>query len=321
MIAHLLYKKSYWFVSVLTLGLLFLAACQPQPSVPVTGGAATSNSPAPQAAAPQQVMPAATAATIKAAASSEAVINVAMDPKFGKILVGNNGMTLYMFTKDGPNQSNCSGGCMKYWPPLLTQGSPDLGEGIDKSLVSSAPLANGSMIVTYNKMPLYYWVKDSKPGDTTGQNVDKAWYVVSPDGKVLGMPDASGTSANSAVVPAEPMITAAADSKLGQILVGDKGMTLYVFAKDSPNQSNCTGNCLMNWPPLLTHGNPTLGAGIDKSLLGSAALADGTQIVTYNKMPLYYFIKDTKPGDTNGQNVGKLWSALSPNGKPAGMVK
>jgi len=149
--------------------MLFLAACQPQMTVPVTGG----NSTAPQAA--------------PAAASSEAVINIATDPKLGKILVGNNGMTLYMYTKDAPNQSNCSAGCLKAWPPLLTQGSPTLGAGVDPSLVGTATMADGSKIVTYNKMPLYYWQKDSKAGDTTGQNVGKVWYVVSPDGKVVGM--------------------------------------------------------------------------------------------------------------------------------------
>jgi len=114
------------------------------------------------------------------------MINVASDPKLGKILVGNNGMTLYMYTKDAPNQSNCSGGCLKAWPALLTMGSPTLGDGVDKTLVGTASLPDGSKIVTYNKMPLYYWVKDTKAGDVTGQNVGGVWYVVSPDGKVIG---------------------------------------------------------------------------------------------------------------------------------------
>ena len=44
-------------------------------------------------------------------------------------------------------------------------------------------------------------------------------------------------------------------------------------------------------------------------------LADGTRMVTYNDMPLYYFAKDTKPGDTNGQGVGGFWFVVSPDGK------
>jgi predicted lipoprotein with Yx(FWY)xxD motif len=120
-------------------------------------------------------------------APGEAAISVATDPTLGKILVGNNDMTLYIYTKDTPDQSNCTGACLVNWPPLLTKGSPVLGAGVDKSLVGSAALADGTRIVTYNKMPLYYWAKDTKPGDTTGQNVGKVWFVIGPDGKVIGM--------------------------------------------------------------------------------------------------------------------------------------
>jgi predicted lipoprotein with Yx(FWY)xxD motif len=203
---------------------------------------------------------------------------------------------------------------------LLTQGSPTLGEGVDASLVGTASLPDGSKIVTYNKMPLYYWVKDTKPGDTTGQGVGNVWYVVSPEGKVIDT-DASSSapapavSAAPAPAAAEPTVSIATDAKLGKILVGDKGMTLYIFTKDGPNQSNCNADCLAKWPPLLTQGSPTLGEGVDPALVGSATLPDGTKIVTYNKMPLYYFVKDTKPGDTAGQGVGSVWFVVSPQGK------
>jgi hypothetical protein len=96
-------------------------------------------------------------------------------------------MTLYMFTKDEPDKSNCDPSCLKKWPPLLTNGNPVLGAGVDQSLVGSAPLPDGSRIVTYNKMPLYYWYKDLKPGDTDGQDVGNVWYVVAPDGRVIGL--------------------------------------------------------------------------------------------------------------------------------------
>jgi predicted lipoprotein with Yx(FWY)xxD motif len=66
-------------------------------------------------------------------------------------------------------------------------------------------------------------------------------------------------------------------------------------------------------------GSPTLGPGVDATLVGSATLADGTKIVTYNKMPLYYYAKDTKPGDTTGQGVGSVWYVVGPDGKPIGM--
>jgi predicted lipoprotein with Yx(FWY)xxD motif len=249
--------------------------------------------------------------------SNEATLNVVTDLQLGKILVGNNGMTLYIYTKDGPDQSNCTGGCLAKWPPLLTQGNPKLGEGVDASLVGTATLADGSMIVTYNKMPLYYWANDSKPGDTTGQGVGSVWYVISPDGKVnTDVPGSMGSSSSSGV--SEATINVVNDAKLGKILVDGKGMTLYIYTKDGPDQSNCTGDCLTKWPPLITQGNPTLGDGVDSSLIGTATLADGSKIVTYNKMPLYYWYKDTKAGDATGQGVGSVWFVVSPDGQPVG---
>jgi predicted lipoprotein with Yx(FWY)xxD motif len=166
--------------------------------------------------------------------------------------------------------------------------------------VGTAKLADGSMIVTYNKMPLYYYAKDTKAGDTTGQNVGFVWYVVGPDGKVIGM---------------DAALKVATDPKLGKILVDAKGMTLYMYTKDTPDTSNCKDACLKAWPPLLTNGTPYFGDGVDKALIGTAKLADGTMIVTYNKMPLYYYAKDVKPGDVTGQNVGTVWYVVAPDGK------
>ena len=260
-------------------------------------------------------------AASQAVAPGEASLSVATDAKLGKILVGTNGMTVYMFTKDDPNQSNCNAECLAKWPPLLTQGNPALGEGVDAALVGTASLPDGSKIVTYNKLPLYYWVKDIRPGDTTGQGVGSVWYVVSPDGKVVGEDSSSAASAPAVTVAPAPVIvpgpslSVATDARLGKILVGDNGMALYIFTKDGPDQSNCNAECLVKWPPLLTQGNPTLGEGVDASLIGSATLPDGSKIVTYNQMPLYYWVKDTKPGDTTGEGVGGVWFVISPLGK------
>ena len=119
-------------------------------------------------------------------APREASINVATDPKFGSILVGNNGMTLYAYSSDPPDQSTCTGGCANVWPALMTQGSPVLGSGVDATKVGTATLTNGSKAVTYNHMVLYYYSKDSKAGDTLGQGVGSVWYVVSPAGQQVG---------------------------------------------------------------------------------------------------------------------------------------
>ena len=141
-----------------------------------------------------------------------------------------------------------------------------------------------------------------------------------PDGHEIEGPSESAATPTTAPAATfvEPTINVATDPTLGQILVDGKGMTLYIFTNDTPDQSNCSGNCLANWPPLLTQGNPTLGTGVDASLVGTATLADGTQIVTYDHQPLYYFIHDTNPGDTNGQGVGSVWYVINPDGEIIG---
>jgi predicted lipoprotein with Yx(FWY)xxD motif len=98
--------------------------------------------------------------------------------------------------------------------------------------------------------------------------------------------------------------------------VDGKGMTLYMFTKDTKDskKSVCAGQCLVQWPPL--YGKPTAGRGADDSKLGSFALPDGTMQATYNGWPLYYWFKDTKAGDTLGQDVGEVWFVLDRDGSP-----
>jgi len=285
-------KKSIIFVGLLTLGALILSACQTQ-VIPVTGDM------------PQEVpLVADPTMEVKEMGIS---LEVAKDPALGEILVDGKGMTLYMFTKDEPNKVNCAGDCLAAWPPLLADGTVTVGAGVDASLLGEALLPDGSMIVTYNQMPLYYWVNDIKPGDTTGQDVNKVWYVVSPAGVPIGMAEP------------EPMDTVLLQvynhPEYGEILADGNDMILYMFTKDGPDVSNCAGGCLESWPPLLAVDDFTLGEGIDDSLLGEADLPDGSKIVTYNKMPLYYWVGDAQPGDTNGQGVNEVWYVVSVDGK------
>ena len=108
-----------------------------------------------------------------------------------------------------------------------------------------------------------------------------------------------------------------AQSDLGQILVDSQGRTLYLFEKDMGTQSECTGDCADNWPPLRATGKPTVGAGADASLVGTTPRSDGAAQVTYNGHPIYLFAGDQQPGDTNGQGLSALgasWFVLSPAG-------
>lgn len=101
------------------------------------------------------------------------------------------------------------------------------------------------------------------------------------------------------------------DAALGQYLTAPNGMTLYLFTKDTAGVSTCYAQCAVNWPPLLATTLPKLPAGATGKLTLTPR-TDGTQQVTYNNMPLYYWIKDAKAGDTTGQNVGGVWFVVKP---------
>jgi predicted lipoprotein with Yx(FWY)xxD motif len=93
------------------------------------------------------------------------------------VLVGPNGMTLYTFDKDiaGSGKSTCNGPCATNWPPLMA-GAMDNAAG-DYSVVTRD---DGSKQWAVKGKPLYYWAKDSKPGDKTGDGVNKVWQTAKP---------------------------------------------------------------------------------------------------------------------------------------------
>jgi predicted lipoprotein with Yx(FWY)xxD motif len=110
---------------------------------------------------------------------------------------------------------------------------------------------------------------------------------------------------------------AVANSGLGRVLVNGRGHTLYLFEKDKHGKSACIGQCGGFWPPLITSGKPLATAGAKTSLLGTTKRADGRLQVTYNHHPLYTFVKDTRKGQTNGEEVdafGAEWYAVSAAG-------
>jgi predicted lipoprotein with Yx(FWY)xxD motif len=130
---------------------------------------------------------------------------------------------------------------------------------------------------------------------------------------------ASSPSASPAASPAAAgaTIAVATNSKLGQILVDGRGITVYLFVVDTGTTSTCYTSCAAVWPPVLTTGAPQAGAGATASLLGTTTRTDGKIEVTYAGHPLYYFIQDKAVGDTTGQGVngfGGLWWVMSPAG-------
>ena len=124
----------------------------------------------------------------------------------------------------------------------------------------------------------------------------------------------SATQAPAAAAPSGPAMVDVGQGALGAHLVDSKGMTLYLFTKDSPGNTTCYGKCAAAWPPLLTSGAAQAGSGIDSSKFGTVTRTDGTIQVTYNSWPLYYYAKDQQAGDTTGEGVGSVWFCISPSG-------
>jgi predicted lipoprotein with Yx(FWY)xxD motif len=129
----------------------------------------------------------ATLALAGTAKSHGTVVKVAKSP-LGGIVVDSKGITLYDFVKDKGTMSACYGACAALWPPLLTSGKPVAGPGVKASLLGTTKRSDGKLEVTYGGHPLYYFVTDRKPGQTTGQGVNQfggPWWVLSAAGKEI----------------------------------------------------------------------------------------------------------------------------------------
>jgi predicted lipoprotein with Yx(FWY)xxD motif len=108
---------------------------------------------------------------------------------------------------------------------------------------------------------------------------------------VLAVAGCGGSSASGSVAPpttmnGRPATFGVASGDLGEILVNSQGRTRYRFQRDSVTKSACTSACASDWPPLRSHGTPTVGSGADASMVATSARSDGRQQVTYSGHPL-----------------------------------
>jgi predicted lipoprotein with Yx(FWY)xxD motif len=139
----------------------------------------------------------------------------------------------------------------------------------------------------------------SAPGAATSSADESASSTVSPT--------ASASASGGTEIEAE-------DSDLGTILVDAEGNTIYFFANDEEGVSNCTADCLANWPRVVADGTPVAGDGVTAEL-GTLEVSGGAQL-TVNGFPAYYFAGDGAAGDTNGQGVAGIWWVFGADGEP-----
>ncbi|APO75319.1 lipoprotein repeat-containing protein [Rhizobium etli 8C-3] len=115
------------------------------------------------------------AASAAATAAFAAAPVMTVESAKGKVLAGENGMTLYTFKKDTKGVSNCYDQCAKNWPPLMAA-SDAKADGA----YSIIDRKDGTKQWAKDGMPLYFWVKDTKKGDITGDGVGGNWDLAKP---------------------------------------------------------------------------------------------------------------------------------------------
>jgi predicted lipoprotein with Yx(FWY)xxD motif len=213
----------------------------------------------------------------------------------GNYIVDNNGRTLYVFTKDVIGDSTCTGSCLNIWP-VFYQEKIDVASGLNSSDFGTITRSDGEKQTTYQGWPLYYFASDVNPGDMKGEGVNGIWFIARPDYTVF-----------------------IADKDNMKFIVDAKGNTLYNFTRDKPDLSNCTGDCLKIWPVFYAE-NIVAPSTLNTSDFGVITNSEGSKQTTYKQMPLYYYVNDTKRGDTNGQGVNNAWFAVGPEATPVPAV-
>jgi predicted lipoprotein with Yx(FWY)xxD motif len=131
-------------------------------------------------------------------------------------------------------------------------------------------------------------------------------------GSAAAQPSASKAAAASGAA------VATGNTDVGTVLVDSSGKTLYAFAADAKDHSNCSGSCAQYWPPVtVAKGSPTAAKGVSATL-GTTTRTDGSMQLTVDGWPMYTYAGDAKAGDATGQGKnlsGGLWWVVDPSGQ------
>jgi predicted lipoprotein with Yx(FWY)xxD motif len=115
-------------------------------------------------------------------------------------------------------------------------------------------------------------------------------------------------AALASAVQASPTVSVTPSPVVGHgILTDDRGLTLYRYTEDQGSSSVCYAGCARAWPPVVVDALPAVDNAAVAENLGLTSRDDGTQQLTYQGAPLYYYVGDTSPGDANGQASDGVW--------------
>ncbi|MEO6857578.1 MAG: hypothetical protein ABI323_03195 [Solirubrobacteraceae bacterium] len=118
----------------------------------------------------------------------------------GTYLTGASGRALYLWVADTGGRSNCSGQCAKFWPPLLTTGTPTVSGGASATDLGTITRSDGGKQVTYKGHPLYYFLEDKGPGADHGEGNNgfgAKWWLVAPSGTAITAKSSSGSGSSA----------------------------------------------------------------------------------------------------------------------------
>lgn len=155
----------------------------------LSGGSTKKNAAASAATrAPAGATSAYGAAASRTGASRAGTIVQAHSSSLGRLLTDGHGRTLYLFEADQPNVSKLSAAGLSIWPPFAATGKLQAKSGALAAKIGTITGADNKPQVTYDRHPLYYYVGDAKPGQTSGQALDQfgaEWYVLAPSGNKI----------------------------------------------------------------------------------------------------------------------------------------
>jgi predicted lipoprotein with Yx(FWY)xxD motif len=216
---------------------------------------------------------------------------------FGKILTDNNGFSLYFFSKDVSGTSNCAGGCATTWPVFYKE-NLTIGTGLTTSDFGTIDRADGSKQSTYKGWPLYYYMNDTKAGDTNGDKVANLWAIAKADYSIM-----FGNAQLIGLDKVQYTDQGVAGTAVSQYITDGNGLTLYMFSKDAANKNNFTKPDFSNdvaWPIYTVSAVASIPSVFDKSQFTTIDVFGRTQLV-YKGHPLYHFGQDAATrGNTNG---------------------
>jgi predicted lipoprotein with Yx(FWY)xxD motif len=136
-------------------------------------------------------------------------------------------------------------------------------------------------------------------------------------GLAVAVAACGSTVTQSSSKPAGRVTVRTVTGKDGTYLTDGAGRALYMWVGDDVGKSNCSADCALAWPPVITDATPSAGGAAASADLGTITRSDGGRQATYKGHPLYYFVSDSGPGTTKGQgsnSFGAKWWLLAPSG-------